>query len=313
MTISELRERLIPQLEGSSFAGNTYIVGGAVRDHLLGRKHIWDFDLTVELPNGGIKLGKWLRGHGDCLSDRVNKVFGTVRLDYDDFCLDLNGTRKEQYTKKAGYPVISYGNLLDDVMRRDFTINAIGEDFSGNICDPHGGIRDLRAGLLRAVGPGFAEDPLRVLRAVQFAARFDLKLDPGTSVLCKSLLPEFSTLPVERIWTEWEKWAALAQRPSAGLQVLLQTGWIEAFPEILAMVGLPQDPVWHPEGDVFTHTLHTCDAAAMLAAREHLDRPNRVLLLLASLAHDFGKATTTVRNAEGRWTSPRHDKEGVPL
>lgn len=206
MTISELRERLIPQLEGSSFAGNTYIVGGAVRDHLLGVRDIWDFDLTVELPNGGIKLGKWLRGHGDCLSDRVNKVFGTVRLDYDDFCLDLNGTRKEQYTKKAGYPVISYGNLLDDVMRRDFTINSLLiEVFSGNIIDlSDHGLEDLESGIIRTLRDPIivlTEDPLRVLRAVRFAARFGFRFSDDLAhalTQCAPLISKLSRARQER-------------------------------------------------------------------------------------------------------------------
>lgn len=292
-------------------ASAVWMVGGCVRDKLLGLP-VKDIDLEV-YGMSYEHIAKDLRRAGFKL-DLVGKQFAVIKVDQT---IDVSIPRKErkQGVGHRGFVVEPDPGLdfATAALRRDFTINAMGEDFTGQICDPHGGLRDLRAGLLRAVGPGFAEDPLRVLRAMQFAARFDMKMDTATARLCATLLPECATLPVERIWTEWEKWAALSRRPSAGLQVLRETGWIAAFPEIAAMVDLPQDPVWHPEGDVFIHTLHTCDAAASLAAREGLDRPHRVVLLLASLAHDFGKATTTVRNAEGRWTSPRHDKEGVPL
>ena len=201
MTIAEIREFIIPLLTGTQFAGNTYIVGGAVRDHLLGVSDIWDFDLTVELPNGGIKLGKWLRGNTDHWDlNRVNKTFGTVHLDYGDFCLDLNGTRSERYNQKSRFPVISHGDLMADVMRRDFTINSLLiEVFSGDIIDLSGkGLEDLERGLIRTLRDPqivLTEDPLRILRALRFAARFGFRLSDDLSLAlkdCAELLKKVS-------------------------------------------------------------------------------------------------------------------------
>ena len=139
--------------------------------------------------------------------------------------------------------------------RRDFTLNAIAYDpFADAIIDPHGGREDLARGLLRHTSPAFTEDPLRVLRGFQLAARFDLSLAPETAAVCRAIAPAYAELPVERIWGEWEKWAAKSLRPSRGLAVLEETGWLAHFPEIAALRGTPQDPQWHPEGDVFDHT-----------------------------------------------------------
>jgi len=194
MTIAELRDDLILYLQGSVFAGNTYIVGGAVRDHLLGSKEIWDFDLTVELPNGGIRLAKHLRGWFLPYSSRMNHTFGTARLDCSEYILDLNGTRKERYTGKSRYPIISYGSLLDDVYRRDFTINSLLiEVFSGELIDLCGqGQSDLERGIigtLREPDIVLTEDPLRVLRAVRFAARFGFRFAQDLEIALKTSAP----------------------------------------------------------------------------------------------------------------------------
>ncbi|MCD8481352.1 MAG: HD domain-containing protein [Verrucomicrobia bacterium] len=246
--------------------------------------------------------------------DLVGRQFAVIKVN-QQIDVSIPRTERKQGSGHRGF-VIEPDPDLDfatAALRRDFTINAMAEDFAGRLYDPHGGMRDLKQGVLRAVGPGFGEDPLRVLRALQFAARFNLSLDPATALQCQALVTEFPTLPLERIWSEWEKWAALGEFPSRGLRVLLETGWLKCFPEVEQLIDLPQDPVWHPEGDVFNHTLHVCDAASVIAKREQLDRNQRVTLLFAALAHDFGKAVTTVRNPEGRWSSPRHDREGVPL
>ena len=186
----------------------------------------------------------------------------------------------------------------------------------GVLIDPHNGERDLRARILRHTSDAFAEDPLRVLRAFQLAARFDLALAPETSALCRSIAPAFRELAIERIWGEWQKWAEKSVKPSRGLEVLEQTGWLEHFPELAALRGTSQDPAWHPEGDVFTHTAHCCDALARLDEWRQAAPPRRRALLLAVLAHDFGKPATT-RYAERRgqlhWISPGHESAGGPL
>lgn len=122
------------------------------------------------------------------------------------------------------------------------------------VVDHWGGRNDLDAGVLRHTTPAFAEDPLRVLRGARFAARFGFTMAPSTVELARALSPEFASLSTERVWGEWSAMAATADRPSAWLDVLDETGWIEHFPEVSDLRGVAQDPRWHPEGDVFEHT-----------------------------------------------------------
>jgi tRNA nucleotidyltransferase (CCA-adding enzyme) len=151
---------------------------------------------------------------------------------------------------------------------------------------------------------------------MQFAARFDLTLAPETAALCRSIVDTYAELPVERVWHEWDKWATQAVRPSRGLVVLEQTGWLRHFPEIAALRGCLQEPEWHPEGDAFEHTGLCCDALVRLKAWQESPPPRRRFLLLAVLAHDFGKPSTTVRAMKRdvlRWISPGHEAAGGPL
>lgn len=287
------------------------MVGGCVRDHLLGLP-IVDVDLEVY----GLDYDTIVR----LLADRgwklnlVGRQFAVLKVDDR---IDVSIPRRENKSG-VGHRAFTVSpdpemTFAEASLRRDFTINAMGMDFSGHLLDPHGGASDLKQGMLKAVGPGFSEDPLRVLRALQFAGRFNLSLDGDTAQLCQSLIPEFASLPGERIWGEWEKWAARSEVPSAGLRALEDAGWLNFFPELHNLKGVPQDPEWHPEGDVYTHTLHVVDAAAGIANRDALPASERILLLLGALCHDLGKAVTTVRGASGRWTSPDHARAGVPL
>ncbi|MGH7945144.1 MAG: CCA tRNA nucleotidyltransferase, partial [Opitutaceae bacterium] len=209
--------------------------------------------------------------------------------------------------------------LLSDAAaaaRRDFTVNAIALDpFTGTLIDPHGGQRDLEARVLRHTSAAFVEDPLRVLRAFQLAARFGFTLASETIALCRSITDTFSELPVERIWGEWEKWASKAVIPSLGPAVLEQTGWLKHFPEIAALRGTLQEPEWHPEGDVFTHTQYCVDALAALDGWKSSEAGRRRQLMFAVLAHDFGKPSTTSfaeKRGAMRWISPGHESAGGP-
>ena len=170
--------------------------------------------------------------------------------------------------------------------------------------------------MLRHTSPAFVEDPLRVLRGMQFASRFDLSAATETVELSRSIVFTFSELPVERVGMEWFKWAASAQRPSAGLKFLKATGWLKHFPEIAALDGTPQEPEWHPEGDVFIHTCHCCDALAELPEWLDADLTTRRVLMFAVLAHDFAKPQTTheaERDGRIRIVSPGHEEQGGPL
>jgi tRNA nucleotidyltransferase (CCA-adding enzyme) len=199
--------------------------------------------------------------------------------------------------------------LAEAARRRDFTVNAISWDpLTGQYEDPCDGRADLRTGLLRAVDPTtFADDSLRVLRAVQFAARFEFSLDEATAALCRTL--PLDDLPAERVWGEVEKLLLLAARPSIGLDLALRLGVVDRlFPDLLPLVGCEQEPEWHPEGDVWVHTLLVVDQARTLNA--DLDRPRLVAVMLAALCHDLGKPATT-SYIDGRIRSPDHEEAGV--
>jgi len=193
--------------------------------------------------------------------------------------------------------------------RRDFTINALLLDpFTREVVDPYGGRADLDARRLRAVDPTtFVEDPLRALRAVQLAARFELSVDPATARLCAAM--PLRELPAERIFGEIEKLLLKARRPSIGLALLREWRMLDAVaPELAPMAGTPQEPEWHPEGDVWTHTLLAIDEAALRIA--DLDRPRALTVMLATLAHDLGKPATT-KFEDGRIRSKGHEEAGL--
>ena len=193
--------------------------------------------------------------------------------------------------------------------RRDFTINAIGWDpLTDAYVDPWNGRRDLDARVLRAVDPRtFGDDSLRVLRAVQFAARFEFALDPGTAELCRRI--PLDDLPSERIWGEIDKLLLHARRPSPGLALALDLGVIDRlFPELRALVACPQEPEWHPEGDVWVHTLLVVDETR--SRIDGYDRPQQVALMLGALCHDLGKPPTTAF-IDGRIRSLDHEQAGV--
>jgi tRNA nucleotidyltransferase (CCA-adding enzyme) len=151
---------------------------------------------------------------------------------------------------------------------------------------------------------------------MQFAARFDLRAAPETIELCRSIKGGFAELAAERVLEEWFKWAEKSVVPSAGLKFLVETEWVDLFPEIKALINTPQEPLWHPEGDVFIHTCHCCDAMARLPEWQGADPESRIVYMLAILAHDFGKPATTQRAIkDGQWriVSPGHEELGGPL
>jgi tRNA nucleotidyltransferase (CCA-adding enzyme) len=306
-------------LEAVRRVGRPRLVGGGVRDWLLGLE---PKDLDVEVAGVDFEaLRRALSPFG--ATDVVGRSFGVVkvrslatRAEYD-FSLP----RRESKTGAGhrGFAVAPDPGLGDAeaAARRDFTVNSIAYDpASGAVIDPHGGRADLAARVLRHTSPAFVEDPLRVLRAFQLAARFDFSLAPETAALCRSIADSYSELPVERVWGEWEKWALKSVKPSRGLTVLEETGWLRHFPEIAALRGTPQEPEWHPEGDVFAHTQYCLDALVTLDGWKTAESSKRRMLTLAVLAHDFGKPATTVRaerRGAMRWVSPGHEPAGGPL
>lgn len=304
-------------LEALRRVARPLLVGGCVRDWLAGRAPK-DFDVEVYGIGADVLIATLGRFGA---TDPVGRSFGVIKLRLDGADYDFSLPRRETKTA-AGHRGFEVGvdphlPVAEALARRDFTLNAIALDpFTGEIIDPHGGAADLARKTLRHTGPAFVEDPLRVLRAVQFAGRFGLSLAEETAALCREIVDTYPELPVERVWGEWEKWAANSRAPSAGLEVLRQSGWLLHFPEIAALIETPQDPEWHPEGDVFTHTALCCDALAGQPKWNELPASERRDLMLAVLAHDFGKpATTQQQEKHGRlrWTSPGHDVAGGPI
>jgi tRNA nucleotidyltransferase (CCA-adding enzyme) len=241
-----------------SAGGRALVVGGWVRDHLLGRTSK-DVDLEI-FGLSPARLRELLGRFG-----AVNTVGESFTV-YKVGDVDVSLPRRDSKTGRGhrgftvdGDPSMS---IAEAARRRDFTINAIAFDpLTGEHLDPWGGIRDLERRVLRAVDARtFPDDSLRVLRAVQFAARFTLDVEPSTRELCRRI--PLDDLPAERIWGEIEKLVVLADRPSLGLEVALDLGAVDRlFPELRALVGCPQEPEWHPEGDVWIHTLMVTDEA----------------------------------------------------
>lgn len=302
-------------LEAVRTEGCPRLVGGCVRDWLLGIEPA-DFDVEV----GGISFDHLQAILGPFgATDIVGRSFGVIKLRLPSGDYDFSLPRRESKTGAGhrGFAISPDPSLTDAeaAARRDFTVNAIAYDpFADALIDPLGGERDLRAGILRHTGPAFSEDPLRVLRAFQLAARFGFTLAAETAEVCRGMDGTFKELPVERIWGEWDKWATKSTKPSLGLVVLKATGWLAHFPELAALDGCPQEPEWHPEGDVFTHTGHCLDALASLSDWQEAPAAKRRQLTFGVLAHDFGKPATTARMEKRgvlRWTSLGHESAGV--
>ena len=286
--------------------GRALLVGGCVRDALMG---VVPKDWDVEVYQlGAERLREVLDRLGTV--NVVGEAFTVYKLGAD---LDVSMPRRERKSGRGHRAFVIEGDpsmsVEEATRRRDFTINAILQDpLTGELLDPFEGQKDIEARVLRAVAAEtFVEDSLRVLRAAQFAARFEFEIAPETVALCRTM--DLTDLPAERIWGELEKLLLRARRPSIGLDWLEKLGVLpQVFPEIQTLIGVPQDPEWHPEGDVFVHTLLAVDRA-----RESIDDlpyARQVTVMLAALAHDFGKPPTT-QFLEGRWRSRGHEEAGV--
>ena len=307
--------RLLEQVRAAG--GRPFVVGGAVRDALFGSP-VEDQDFDIEVFGLAVEpLEKVLSraGRVDAVgqSFRVFKVSG---LEGVATAVDVSLPRKDSKVgpghrgiQVSGEPDLS---VEEASRRRDFTMNALLLDpHTGEILDPWGGRRDIEARVLRAVdGVTFGEDPLRALRAVQMAARFDLDVDPETAALCAAMPLE--ELPAERVFGEIEKLLLRARRPSVGFALMKEWGMLPLLaPELIPLETTPQDPEWHPEGDVWTHTLQVVDQAAALVDDLAEDRPRALTVLLGSLCHDLGKPPTT-RHEDGRIRSRGHEAAGLP-
>lgn len=286
--------------------GRALLVGGCVRDALMEKQpKDWDVEVYGVEP---ARLRQLLDQFGGV--NVVGEAFTVYKLGHD---LDVSLPRRERKTGRGHRAFFIEGDPLmtieEGARRRDFTINAILQDpLTREIIDPFHGREDLKHKRLRAVSSEtFGEDSLRVLRTAQFAARFKFEIDSQTVELCREI--DLSDLPSERIWGEMEKLLLKAQRPSIGLKCLLELGAIDRlFPEIKALIDVPQDREWHPEGDVFVHTGLVVDRARELI--DDLPYTKQVTVMLAALCHDFGKPATT-EFIDGRLRSRGHEEAGI--
>ena len=285
--------------------GRAMMVGGSVRDLLFGAKDVKDVDIEV--------FGVEPQRLQDALSKRFQfdpcgVSFGVLKIKHIDIDVSLPRRESKRGIGHKGFFIDSDPGLSvkEAASRRDFTINAMYCDpLDGKVEDPFGGAEDLRNRMLRHVSAKFVEDPLRVLRGMQFVARFNLFAAEETVQLCRGMSME--DLPAERLFEEWAKLLRKGVSIGRGLAFLRATGWVRHFPELAALIGCRQDPKWHPEGDVWNHTCLCLDAFA----RRRVGDPDEDLIVgLAVLCHDFGKPATT-RFQDGHIRSLGHDEAGV--
>ncbi len=287
--------------------GRALIVGGWVRDRLLQLPEPDKPNVDLEvfgLP--GDRLRALLETFG-----RVEAVGESFQV-YKIGSLDVSLPRRDSKAGRGHRGFVVTGDpemsIAEAARRRDFTVNAISFDpLTGEYFDPFNGRRDLDQRLLRVVDPQtFGEDSLRVLRGVQFAARFALTLEDSTAALCRAI--PLDDLPCERVWAEFEK-LLFAPKPSLGFTIAMELGVVaKLFPELQALAGCPQEPEWHPEGDVWVHNLQVIDQARTRI--DDLPRPQQLAVMLGAVCHDLGKPATT-KFMDGRIRSLDHEEQGV--
>ncbi len=269
--------------------GRMLVVGGWVRDRLLDRgggSDDVDLEVFALAPDA---LEAVLGGFGHVR--RVGRAFPVYQV--GGLAMDVSIPGSQDFAEAA--------------RRRDLRINAIGWDpLTGALEDPHDGQSDLAGGTLRAVDPGrFGDDPLRGLRTVQLAVRLEMTPDEELRSLCAAT--DLAGVSAERVFEEWKRILLRAPRPSAALRLLRELALLRFFPELEALIDVPQDPEWHPEGDVWVHTGKVVDQAAQLRRG---DERRDLLLMFGALCHDFGKPGTT-EELEGRIVSHKHSEAGL--
>ncbi len=295
------------------------MIGGFVRDSILGG-HPKDVDMEV-FGLSPDRLDELLE---QLFPDKVNKVgkkFGIFKVRLNDLVeFDFSIPRIDSKTGigHTGFVINSDPSMSiqEAARRRDFTWNALAADMlTGEVYDPFGGIQDLKDKKLRVTDPErFQDDPLRVMRAIQFAARMDLTIEPESFKLMYEMVDrgDLAELPPERITTELEKLLLKAERPSVGFEVARELGIIEKhFPELHDLIGVQQEKEWHPEGDVWIHSMMVVDAAAKIIRQPEREftPQEQIQIMMGALCHDLGKALTT-ELIDGRWRALGHAEAG---
>ena len=283
-----------------------YVIGGYVRDRLLNRRNPKDIDIVTVGP--GIALAKAVARELKVQNVVVFKNFGTAQLKYQQLELEFVGARKESYRRESRKPTVEDGSLEDDQNRRDFTINALAvrlnADHFGELLDPFGGLADLEKGILRTpLQPGrtFADDPLRMLRAVRFATQLNFEIDAKTWQALKANAQRLEIISAERIAEELHK-IMLSPQPSQGLILLYKAGLLKQFlPEVTALAGV-EEIQGQSHKDNFYHTVQVVDNLA--------SRSDKLWLRYAALFHDIGKPVTKKFVKGTGWTFHHHEFVG---
>ena len=292
------------------------IVGGSVRDYFLNIP-IKDYDIEIFGINSLDIILKSLEKFGSV--KLVGKSFGvlTLKVNEYDFDFALPRTETKIGNTHQDFEVITNANLSfkEAAIRRDFTINAIGYDFfKQEFLDPFDGINDLKNETIKHINDKtFIEDSLRVYRAIQFASRFDFKIDENTKELCKQIVlsDELNYLPKERIYEEFKKLFLKSAKPSIGFELLRKLGVLRYFPELEVLIDCIQEPEYHPEGDVWIHTMMSLDELARILKEENIqDEYRKLYLFYGILCHDFGKPFCT-KEIDGKITSFKHESLGI--
>jgi putative nucleotidyltransferase with HDIG domain len=285
-----------------------YIVGGYVRDQLLGKK-VKDTDIVV--LGSGVEFAKKVAKDFGRTNLILFENFGTAMLPLDDRKLEFVGARKESYSKNSRKPHIEDGTLNDDLLRRDFTVNAMAASLNakifGQLVDPFEGQSDLRSGILRTpLDPEitFDDDPLRIMRAMRFSAQLGFTLDPRVLEAAGKMAKRLAIVSQERISDEFLKIMS-SSRPSVGLQMMYDSSVMEiVFPEIAQMAGVDQRKDYHHK-DVFRHTLQVVDKVS--------DVSDNLWLRMAALLHDIAKPKTKVFVPGTGWTFHGHEDLGARM
>jgi len=282
-----------------------FVVGGYVRDHLRG-KEVIDTDIVV--IGSGVEFAKKVAKDFGRTNLILFEKFGTAMLPLDDRKLEFVGARKESYGKNSRKPQVESGTLDEDLLRRDFTVNAMAASLNaktfGQLIDPFEGQSDLRAGILRTpLDPEitFDDDPLRIMRAIRFSAQLGFTIDPHVLEAAGKMAKRLAIVSQERISDEFLKIMS-STRPSVGLQMMYDSGVMEiVFPEIAQMAGIDQRKDYHHK-DVFRHTLQVVDKVA--------DVSENLWLRMAALLHDIAKPKTKAFIPGTGWTFHGHEDLG---
>ncbi len=310
MQLPEILYKISKELEKKG--AKAIIVGGSVRDYFLNIESK-DYDIEVYYLKNIDELEDILKSFG--YVKLVGKSFGVLKFVFEKKEYDFSFPRRERKNGVGhrGFDISSDGfmEFKEASKRRDFTINSMGYDIEdGKFLDPYGGRLDIEKKLLRFVdAKTFVEDPLRVYRGVQFCARFGYKMEKESFKLCCFMVEngDLLELPKERVFLEIKKLLLKAKKPSIGFELFKELGVLRHFPELEAIIGVKQEPKWHPEGDVWVHTMMCVDEMRGLLSG---DEKRDIVYMLAILCHDFGKSTTT-KKIDGQIRSLGHEEAGI--